>query len=61
MDRRSDGSSTWVATALTTDSREDNLRPHIAVGDGLKVLSWMRGRYDNPNDFATRIMVRQAT
>jgi hypothetical protein len=60
MNRRSDGSGLWAATALTRNSRVDNIRPHIAVQGTTKILSWMRGRYTSPYDFHTAIVSRQA-
>lgn len=60
MYRRSDGSGRWLATALTQDSPEDNIRPHIAVHGTTKILSWMRGTYRTAHSYRTRIVARQA-
>lgn len=60
MNRLTDGSSRWSATYLTRDSREDHIRPHIALSGGTKILSWMAGRYRNPHDYRTRIVARQS-
>ncbi|MGI8938070.1 MAG: hypothetical protein ACR2JF_07645 [Iamia sp.] len=60
MDRSTDGTGRWHATALTRDSTEDNIRPHVARRGDQKILSWVRGWYHDPNRYATSIVSRQA-
>lgn len=60
MNRSGDGSGRWVPSALTRDSPHDNIRPHIALQGGTKILSWMQGTYRSPHVYATRIVARQA-
>ncbi len=60
MNRSSDGSGRWIPTALTADSTEDHIRPHIALQGTTKVLSWMQGEYRTAQRFRTRIVSRQA-
>lgn len=40
---------TWEA--VTLDSKVRNLRPMYVVGEGYKVLLWLRGRFDNFTDY----------
>lgn len=60
MNRRSTSAGGWDAAPLTRDSTEDNIRPHIALRGGTKILSWMRGYYPSPHAYRTRIISRQA-
>jgi hypothetical protein len=54
------GEGQWQWAALTANSVEDNIRPHIAAGGTVKTLSWLRGTYTGWTNWNTRVMVRKA-
>lgn len=53
-----DSGATWTATAITSDSPVDNLRPVMPRGatDGVNSLLWMRGSYAHWTDYNTAIV-----
>lgn len=48
----------WTWRAITANSHEDNLRPLIVRGGGLRATAWMRGTYRSWTDFDTHLVVR---
>lgn len=55
--RTTDGGATWTWTAVTRDSREDNVRPIVPnPRDGNWALIWMRGSYRSGLEFDTEVI-----
>lgn len=53
----SDNGASWSWTAITKDSREDNLRPIVPIGPpGRGALLWLRGDYRSYTDYDLNVM-----
>lgn len=56
-----DGGATWRWTAMTHDSRVDNLRPVVPSWDGPDALVlWLRGTYRTYQSWDTQVMCQRA-
>lgn len=51
-----DDVSTIKWQAITSDSIHPNIRPLVVIGDGYKLLLWLRGPYRSFRDYATDVV-----
>jgi hypothetical protein len=55
--RTRDGGASWECTAITSDSREDNLRPIArAVDEQHTMVIWLRGAYRSYTDYDLEVL-----